>query len=298
MPHTVLTARSTPSVWAGTTDARIAPSTPVANWLSARLVRSQMSNVSDRPTIDVSRRQTARHSAPSQTPTVVSELPRSIAKSMGEIHLTVDLRAKLGLHSAQDFGGGAVPKFVRIGLDHHPHHRLGAAWSDVDPSLPGQDRGRGLHGFLHPRVRIPILRIRHREIDEHLRPRRISLGPVAQAGPAHSKDAQQLDHRQQAIARGRVTREDDMAALLAPDQASGGCQLARHVLVTHLGSQKPDPAVREVFLEAAVAHDGSDDRLGLELPTLLVYSRPDSHHPVAVNQLAVRVGEDGPVGIA
>src|SRR5579862_6420236 len=81
----------------------------------------------------VLRRQIAFQAEPSQMPNTVWVFPESIAKSMGQIHPSVDLSSGFSFQSIDDILDELIAKLVAIRLQHNADHRLRPASPDVDP---------------------------------------------------------------------------------------------------------------------------------------------------------------------
>ena len=74
--------------------------------------------------------------------------------------------------------------------------------------------------------------------------------------------------------------------------------LLEHVAVADLGAEQLEPCVAKLPLEAEVGHHRRHDRVALELAARLQAERDQRHQLVAVDQLALLVDDDQPVGVA
>ena len=103
---------------------------------------------------------------------------------------------------------------------------------------------------------------------------------------------------EEAVAGGAAAGEDDVAGLFAAEGCAGGEHLLEDVLVADGGAEHFDAAALEGGFEAHVGHGGGDDGgVGEEAAGLQV-AGGEQEDGVAVDDVAVLVGEEGAVGVA
>ena len=116
--------------------------------------------------------------------------------------------------------------------------------------------------------------------------------------------AEPLDHRQhlqrrdKAVAGGREVGQDDVAGLLAADVEAVLAHVVEHVAVADRRAHERQRQALEIALEPVVGHHGGDDA-GLRQPAVgLEGLGDDGEQLVAVDDVAVLVGDDHAVGVA
>ena len=127
------------------------------------------------------------------------------------------------------------------------------------------------------------------------RPAALELG---KGFAARLHDAQDLERGDEAVARGGVVAEDEVAALLAAEVVAALEHLIDDVLVADAGVNRLAARRLHGGTEAGVAHDGGDERLLGERALRDHVQRGDGHDVVAVQKAAGLVAEDDAVGIA
>ena len=111
-------------------------------------------------------------------------------------------------------------------------------------------------------------------------------------------DVEQQERGEEAVAGGGAAGEDDVAGLFAAEGGAGGEHLLEDVLVADGGAEHLDAAALEGGFEAHVGHGGGDDGgVGEEAEGLEV-AGGEQEDGVAVDDVAVLVGEEGAVGVA
>ncbi len=89
-----------------------------------------------------------------------------------------------------------------------------------------------------------------------------------------------------------------MAGLLAAERGAGVAHLFEDVLVADGGAEHADAGAGEGGFEAHVGHGGGDDEVVGQLAAGLEVAGAGEHDGVAVDDVAVLVGEEGAVGVA
>ncbi len=86
--------------------------------------------------------------------------------------------------------------------------------------------------------------------------------------------------------------------LLAAEIAAEAAHLLDDIAVADRGAVQPDPLPGQTALEAEIGHHGRDQRAARETAAARQVRRDQRHQLVAVEDDAVLVGHDQPVGVA
>ena len=116
--------------------------------------------------------------------------------------------------------------------------------------------------------------------------------------PAAVDDVEDQQRGEEAVAGGGAGGEEDVAGLLAAERGAGVAHLFEDVLVADGGAEHADAGAGEGGFEAHVGHGGGDDEVVGELAAGLEVAGAGEHDGVAVDDVAVLVGEEGAVGVA
>ena len=111
-------------------------------------------------------------------------------------------------------------------------------------------------------------------------------------------DVEDEERGEEAVAGGAAAGEDDVAGLLAAEGCAGGEHLLEDVFVAYGGAEHFDAAAFEGGFEAHVGHGGGDDGVVGEEAEGLQVAGGEEEDGVAVDYVAVLVGEEGAVGVA
>ncbi len=111
-------------------------------------------------------------------------------------------------------------------------------------------------------------------------------------------DVEDEEGGEQAVAGGGAAGEDDVAGLLAAEGGAGGEHLLEDVLVADGGAEHRDAGALEGGFEAHVGHGGGDDGGVGEQAAGVEVAGGEEQDGVAVDDVAVLVGEEGAVGVA
>ncbi len=107
-----------------------------------------------------------------------------------------------------------------------------------------------------------------------------------------------LEGGHQTVSSRRKIAQDHVPGLLAADIAALFAHRLEHVAVADLRPEEANARFAEPALEPEVRHDGRDHRLPTKLAAPLEVERDQRHHLVAVDDPALLVDDDQPVGIA
>ena len=136
------------------------------------------------------------------------------------------------------------------------------------------------------------------DVLEQLRQRLELVEQLARRRLGLDQRGEHLQRRDQAVAGRRMVGEDDVPRLLAADIVAARAHRLEHVAVADLGAQQLEAGLAEMPLEAEVRHHRRDDAVALELAAALQAERDQRHQLVAVDDLALLVDDDQPVGVA
>ena len=104
----------------------------------------------------------------------------------------------------------------------------------------------------------------------------MAAGQFLEAAASQGNLGCKLQAGQDAVARGGVVREDDVAGLFAAEVEPAVAHFLQDVTVTHPGFADGDAGIAEGDLQAEVAHDGGHQDVVLELSGLLEGHAPGS----------------------
>ena len=192
----------------------------------------------------------------------------------------------------------AVHGFGAFGFDHYSGQGFGAGVADDYAAGGGEvgfgggdggyDGGEGVEGELFADLYV--------EDD---------LGVVGEVGDelaeglvAAVDEVKNKQRGEEAVARGGAGGEEDVAGLFAAEGSTGVAHLFEDILVADGRAEHADAGAGEGGFEAHVGHGGGDDEVVGELAAGLEVARAGEHDGVAVDDVAVLVGEEGAVGVA
>ena len=197
------------------------------------------------------------------------------------------------------YGGGVVVHgFGAFGFDHYAGEGFGAGVADDDSAGGGEvgfgggdggdDGGEGVEGEFFADLYVEDdLRIVGEVGDE-----------LAEGFAAAVDYVEDKERGEEAVAGGGAGGEEDVAGLFAAQRCSRTAHLFEDVFVADGGAEHADSGAGEGGFEAHVGHGGGDDEVMGELSAGLEVAGAEEEDGVAVEDVAVLVGEHGPVGVA
>ena len=111
-------------------------------------------------------------------------------------------------------------------------------------------------------------------------------------------DPQNLKCTDDAVAGGCEIAEDNVAALFAAEVEISRNHFFNHVTISHFGANHSAAVGRERFVQAKVTHHGRDQRVIAKLIRFQKIERGDDQNFVTINDLAVFIAKQNPVGVA
>src|SRR5687767_10461489 len=148
----------------------------------------------------------------SPRPSLMLVFPTSIAKSMGQIHSTVNLAFKLAQKGFQKILGNGVTQLLVVGFHHDAKHRLSSAWAYVNPSSSNQ----AVFGFaqcgFNKLILIPGFSLGDLHVHKHLRPGLVLFVKARSRTALSLHDSQYFEHGCQTITRWSQLRKDNVSA--------------------------------------------------------------------------------------
>ena len=175
---------------------------------------------------------------------------------------------------------------LRSGIPHDDTPVLAIPFADL------RDEGRGARKFLDGNF------ARHGNIDEHLGKARHDAGKLGERGPAATQNREDTEGGKEAVARGGVIEQDDMAALFAAQGIPAGAHGLDDITVAHARLHGLYAAPMEGLVKPKIAHDGRDQGVFSQQPSRLVIHGEHGHGGVAVDDAAEFVDEDEAIGVA
>ena len=109
---------------------------------------------------------------------------------------------------------------------------------------------------------------------------------------------QHLQGRHEPVARGGIVGQDDVPGLLAADVEAVLAHVLQHVAVADRGAHHRQAEPLDVAFEPEVRHHRGDEAALAEPPVLHPALGDDGHQLVAVDDLALLVHHQQPVGVA
>ena len=180
---------------------------------------------------------------------------------------------------------------------HHAQQRLGARVSHHQPPPAVEGGARPVQRLAHFRDRLDVLLLAHAHVPQHLRVHEQLAPQLRQRAARVPDDLQDLERGEEAVARGLVVEEDDVAALLTAQVRPAPFHLLEHVAVAHRGAHQRDAELAQRDLQAHVAHHGRHHGAALEPARALQVPRGQEQDVVAVDDLARFVRQDAAVPV-
>src|SRR5690606_9968031 len=155
----------------------------------------------------------------------------------------------------------------------------------------------GLQRLLHGRRAKHVAAARDGDIDHMLRQLGHALLEFGERPPGLHHDLQDLQGGHDAVPGGGAVQADDVAGGLAAEAAAMLAQQLQHIAVTHLGAVEFHAQRAQRYLQAEIAHQGTDHGAA-QGPLLLPLAGDDEEDLVAIDYLAILVDHDDPVAVA
>ena len=124
------------------------------------------------------------------------------------------------------------------------------------------------------------------DIEQHLREALEVARQLGEHALLAAHDGEHLERGDQAVARGVVVEEEDVARLLAAQVVAAAAHGLDHVAVADLRAHQAEPQALERPLEAEVAHHRRHDLAAGERVARHQVVRAQREHHVAVEDLA------------
>src|SRR5690606_7734396 len=182
-------------------------------------------------------------------------------------------------------------------LAHDADQRLGSRFPDQQPAF----RAKALLTLRdHPLHLLRQQRIGAFEADvfQDLRERIEIVADLADRPSLLDNYREDLQRREQPIARSAVIGEDNMPRLLAADIEAIFPHMLNHIAIADGGAGKGEAVAGEIFLKPHVGHDRRHNAAALQLLALLPGAGDQRHQLVAVDQPPLLIADQQPVRIA
>ena len=152
--------------------------------------------------------------------------------------------------------------------------------------------------FLHRRIILCCLLVRHTDILQHLR---IDLQRCCQL--THrlllgQHDFHHLQTSQNTITGTGVLAENDMTTLLTTNAAAVLCHILVDILITNGGLGITDALLIKCLVQTKVGHDGGNNSVGQQLAALLHVAAIDVQNMIASNDIALLVHTQTAVSVS
>ena len=205
---------------------------------------------------------------------------------------------QFGADGGGDAVGVAVHGLLGFGLDHDAGESFGAGVADDDPAALGQLRFGGKNCIFDGCNFVERLLFAHANVDDDLG-KDFEVGDeFVQRAAGAADDVEDDEGGEEAIAGGGEMREEDVARLFTAERSLLQLHALENIFVADGSTQHADAIAAERCLEAHVGHGGCDDGSVAEEIALLHIASGQQHYGVAIDDLAVGVGEHGAVGVA
>src|SRR5579875_2989184 len=223
-------------------------------------------------------------------------LRRTSGKALAELP-ELPPPAEAASHEVRQLPGHRGSQGGVLALHHDAHHgfRAGGAHEDPAPALEallGAGHRRGDLGILPPPVGG-----RDAHVEEHLGVAGKRRGELVEPPARLHHDVDQLEGGEEAVARGGVVEEDQVAARLAPQPRPRLQHPLQDVAVAHPDPVQLDPRPPERHLEPHVGHDRPDHPASGQGASGGQVEGHDPHDEVPVHERPAGIGGDDPVPV-